>query len=89
MVINFKYEDAKGEIKLREVLVVHQNKDYIQGFDLKYLNDSERKNVVNNFGSKEITDVKFGGLIDYNKIGVSKETFCKSYRCFKTKSIYN
>ena len=38
----FYYKTIKGtEIKFRKVLVVAENNKYIQGFDIKYLTESE------------------------------------------------
>lgn len=39
---NFFYKTIKGtEIKLRKVLLIAEDNEYIQGFDIKYLTEAE------------------------------------------------
>jgi len=91
MITTFKYTNAKNETETRRVLVIHQDSTYVQGFDLRKLDRKEQNLVKKVFGEKIVTDVRFDGRLDYNKLaekGITKTIVSKSFRNFRTSSIH-
>lgn len=88
MTLNFEYVNNKGEIKHRNVIVIHESQTKIAGFDLAALNQEEKDLVKSKFGKKPVTDFPTEKTsIDYEQLGISKEVFKKSYRLFNKVNI--
>ena len=88
MKISFSYTNKKGETKERDVVVIHESPVAIAGFDMKYLDNAEKSKVMQVFGTKKPTPFPTGRTnVDYDKLGISKDTFAKAFRRFNKESI--
>lgn len=87
----FGYKDLKQNVTVRRVFVMHQNDEYIQGFDMDVLTNSERNWILQNLKDHEVKSVYTNGYsdtrrlqnIDEDKI---KHLIAKSWKTFKTGS---
>lgn len=90
MIMSFTYVNAKGEKKPRRVAVVHEGSDRLIGFDLKYLDRKTQNLVKKQFGPGHqptpVPEVRSNDC-NYEKLGISKEVFFKSYRTFLKSNI--
>ena len=90
MIMSFTYINAKGEKKPRRVAVVHEGTDRLIGFDLKYLDRKTQNLVKKQFGPGHqptpVPETRSNDC-DYNKLGISKDVFFKSYRTFLKSTI--
>lgn len=88
MTLNFEYVNNKGEIKHRNVIVIHESQTKIAGFDLATLNQEEIDLVRSKFGKKPVSEFPTEKTsINYEELGISKEIFKKSYRLFNKVNI--
>lgn len=88
MEIQFNYTNKKGETKERRVVVIHESPVAIAGFDMKYLDDTEKSKVMQAFGKKMPTPFPTERMnVDYDKLGISKATFTKAFRRFNKDAI--
>lgn len=90
MIMTFNYTNVKNETKTRRVAVVHESSDRLIGFDLKYLDRKTQNTVKKVFGPGHhptpVPETRTNDC-DYDKLGIPKDVFFKSYRTFLKKNI--
>ena len=84
MIKDFKY-NSKGEIKERHVFVLHENNQYLEGLDLSYLTEDEKKKVQEVLKDHVVGDIPPRGTKASPIKGYEPE-WNKAWRRFKKES---
>ena len=85
----FGYRDAKDNVTVRRLFVMHKTDAYLQGFDMDLLNNRERKWVYDNLDNHEVKMVYTNGYSEPRRIknideAMMKKLISKSWKTFKT-----
>lgn len=85
----FGYRDAKDNVTVRRLFVMHKTDAYLQGFDMDLLNSRERKWVYDNLDNHEVKMVYTNGYSEPRRIknvdeAMMKKLINKSWKTFKT-----